>query len=209
MLNRSVRSWQRYTFTDVCNGSARLSWLRADFLHESREPPPASQQGYSSFAWSELRGYDTLVFNTGIHILSDATLDLRTHVFARRFAAMPSSQTIVWRTTVPGHDNCARATRPLETPYEPSACGPYGWHHVQRQNDLVAEIFRQIAPRVRLLDAFALSNARADRHVVRKTKLMATENGTRVTTATEDCLHYCLPSAVDTWNVLLAKALLR
>ena len=61
---------------------------------------------------------------------------------------------------------------------------------------------------MRLLDAFALSNARADRHVVSKTKLIDTENGTRVTAAAEDCLHYCLPSAVDTWNVLLAKALM-
>ena len=44
--------------------------------------------------------------------------------------------------------------------------------------------------------------------MVSKTKLIDTENGTRVTAAAEDCLHYCLPSAVDTWNVLLAKALL-
>eukprot|EP00964_Phaeocystis_antarctica_P061487 scaffold36758_cov54-Phaeocystis_antarctica.AAC.4 len=146
--------------------------------------------------------------NTGIHMLNDATLVQRTHAFARRFAAMPSSTTVVWRTTVPGHDNCARATRPLETSYSPRTDGPYGWHHVQRQNGLVAAILRRAAPRVRLLDAFALSNARADRHVVSKTKQMVTENGTRVTTAIDDCLHYCLPSAVDTWNVLLAKALL-
>ena len=146
--------------------------------------------------------------NTGIHILSDATLVQRTHAFARRFVAMPSSMTVVWRTTVPGHDNCARAARPLETSYSPRTDGPYGWHHVQRQNNLVADILQRAAPRVRLLDAFALSNARADRHVVSKTKLIDTENGTRVTAATEDCLHYCLPSAVDTWNVLLAKALM-
>ena len=146
--------------------------------------------------------------NTGIHILSDATLVQRTHAFAQRFAAMPSSMTVVWRTTVPGHDNCARAARPLETSYSPRTDGPYGWHHVQRQNNLVADILQRAAPRVRLLDAFALSNARADRHVVSKTKLIDTENGTRVTAAAEDCLHYCLPSAVDTWNVLLAKALM-
>ena len=62
---------------------------------------------------------------------------------------------------------------------------------------------------MRLLDAFALSNARADRHVASKTRLMVTEDGKRVTSAVMDCLHYCLPSAVDTWNVLLVKALLR
>ena len=61
---------------------------------------------------------------------------------------------------------------------------------------------------MRLLDAFALSNARADRHVASKTRLMVTEDGKRVTSAVMDCLHYCLPSAVDTWNVLLVKALL-
>ena len=62
MLNRSVRAWSRYTFSDVCNGSARLSWARADFLHERGEPlPNTSQHGHSSFAWAELQGYDTLV----------------------------------------------------------------------------------------------------------------------------------------------------
>ena len=59
MLDR--RSWRSYTFASVCNGSATLSWARADFLHERREPPPASQHGFSDFAWDALRGYDTLV----------------------------------------------------------------------------------------------------------------------------------------------------
>ena len=139
-------------------------------------------------------------------MLNDATLVHRTHAFARRFAAMPSSMTVVWRTTVPGHDNCARAARPLETSYSPRTDGPYGWHHVQRQNNLVADILRRAAPRVRLLDAFALSNARADRHVVSKTKLIDTENGTRVTAATEDCLHYSMWKTRLIWPASAAQS---
>ena len=36
MLNVSTGSWRSHTFRRLCNGSATLSWARADFLHERR-----------------------------------------------------------------------------------------------------------------------------------------------------------------------------
>ena len=108
---------------------------------------------------------------------------------------------------MPGHDNCAAVTMPLAARYEP-ASGPYGWQHVERQNRLVASVFDRVAPgRVALLDAFAVSNARADRHIALKTRMQTLADGTVVRTEVADCLHYCLPSVVDTWNVLLGPLL--
>ena len=45
--------------------------------------------------------------------------------------------------------------------------------------------------------------------IASKTLQMLDENGNQVTKAVDDCLHYCLPSVVDTWNVALAKFVLR
>ena len=72
---------------------------------------------------------------------------------------------------------------------------------------LPAFLFAPTEP-ARLLDAFALSNARADRHVASKTRLMVTEDGKRVTSAVMDCLHYCLPGPSDAWALALYNLLL-
>ena len=87
MLDR--RSWRSYTFASVCNGSATLSWARADFLHERREPPPASQHGFSDFAWDALRGYDTLVVKPCVDMCM--CMHMCMHMYMCRAAAVPTN----------------------------------------------------------------------------------------------------------------------
>ena len=138
MLNRSVRAWSRYTFSDVCNGSARLSWARADFLHERGEPlPNTSQHGHSSFAWAELQGYDTLVVKPCV----DMCIHAHAHVHVRRAAAVttnvPYAPTRYGGTHTGGAGQLApaaepRAVRALHAYYSHSShrrADRVPWHH--------------------------------------------------------------------------------
>ena len=138
MLDR--RSWRSYTFASVCNGSATLSWARADFLHERREPPPASQHGFSDFAWDALRGYDTLVVKpcvdmTCVHVHVHAHVPccsraneravrayaVRGYAYRRRRAAVaPAAEPRPTRSTCAA---CVLATQATGVPCR------VPWHH--------------------------------------------------------------------------------
>jgi hypothetical protein len=168
----STASWRDETFANLCHGSTTLTYTRTDFLNEKDEAAPPNMHGRpqigmkTTFKWEALKGYDTIVINTGIHMLSDEVVAQRAEALARRFRAMPENVTIIWRSTVPGHDNCSESSQPLFSHYEPSVNGTYGWHHVARQNALVASVFERVANgRIRWLDANLLSNTRTDRHV--------------------------------------------
>ena len=200
----------------VCNRSARIRFERSDFLNLAGEPPTPNihgkpQSGYSHLrSWSLLQEYDTAVLNTGVHLQQQSALRDRVHSLAKVFAALPSNVTLVWRTTVPGHDNCSAATEPLTNKYVPLPKGMYGWDRVEGQNTLIQSIFERIAPgRLRYLDAFALANTRADGHIVSKTKFMTTSDGRKVSYPVVDCLHYCMPGPVEIWNVLFTRLFLK
>ena len=142
-----------------------------------------------------------LVLNRGIHIATDAALTRDTYELAALLRAMPLTQEIIWRSTVPGHENCTEGSQPLAE-YRPSPGHKYGWDQVARQNELVFSIFESAIPgRMHYLDAYEISLMRADRHRVRDT-MYVTANG-RMDKVRGDCLHYCLPGPPDDWNMLL------
>lgn len=200
----------------LCNQTAYVRYERSDSLQLVGERPPPNihgvpQRTYSHLSsWSLLQKYDTVVLNTGIHIQQDSALRARIHLLAKKFAATPSNVTLVWRTTVPGHDNCTAATEPLPKTYVPSPNNRFGWDRVEGQNMLIQSIFERVAPgRLKYLDAFALANTRADGHLGVKSKFLTEANGKRVSTRVQDCLHYCLPGPIDIWNVLFTRLFLQ
>ena len=73
----------------------------------------------------------------------------------------------------------------------------FNWHRYDAQNALIEEILVKAIPRgrLRVVDAFKISNRRADRHVG------INLNGQL------DCLHYCLPGPPDHWNLVLAEVI--
>ena len=75
----------------------------------------------------------------------------------------------------------------------------YGWSHVEPNDRKRASIFDAVLgpKRVHYLDAAAISNRRADRHLVWRLKLNISGRP-----PTFDCLHYCLPGPPDDVPVL-------
>ena len=191
----------------MCNDTAVLGFARSDHLQDDHIPGQTCTKGHvCRLRWSTASRYDVLVLNRGIHIVPDARLAHETLELASRLRAMPPTSTLIWRTTVPGHENCTEASQPLAA-YAPSPGHMYGWDQVERQNEIVFSTFESVMPgRLHYLDAYELSLTRADRHRVQET-IHVSPTG-RLEKVKHDCLHYCLPGPPDDWNMLL-KIILR
>jgi len=76
----------------------------------------------------------------------------------------------------------------------------YNWNEFHANNNLVIQSFQEAAPdRFHVLDV-SMFELRPDGHVSQVFHDSADpENKFRK----EDCLHYCVPGPIDTWNYLL------
>lgn len=203
--------WKMGRALDVCGGRAALSFVRNDYLCDWSwdrrcvfdKARSLICRGFAALA----RSFDVLVLNRGAHTVSDELLVNQTATLGRWLAESwlprPSRaggprRLVRWRTSVPGHTGCAlNTTAPLPYRYVPRDHMHYGWHRYAAQNQLVARILDGALPAgsLQYIDAFELSNLRADRHLV--------HNAFRK----RDCLHYCLPGPPDDWNGVLAASL--
>jgi len=87
----------------------------------------------------------------------------------------------VWRTTVPGHLNCSKYSKPSNSIEEMeklvSTSSPYNWDKFKDQNKLVLDLLENTASiAYELMDAYFINILRPDAHPSGK-----------------DCLHSCLP----------------
>lgn len=140
-----VRQWHpRVAPQNVtaCNGTVVLGFARSDHLQDTSIGERCLPMQHCLLNWEAVRQYDTLVLNRGVHIVPDATLARQTRQLATRLRDRNGHQRIIWRTTVPGHENCTVASQPLRAYHVPPG-HRYGWDQVERQNDL---IFRRGAP---------------------------------------------------------------
>lgn len=102
---------------------------------------------------------------------------------------------IIFRSTVPGHPNCHRYKEPLAERQDLSKESWYAWAYFREENERAKSIVESFG--IVYLDVDAPTQFRADGH-----------RGHNKNGAT-DCLHYCLPSAIDTWVQLLYNTLLQ
>lgn len=156
------------------------------------------------FPWvRHLKSDQVLVLNSGIHAYTGYGSDLgwyranlekvanhlRTHY----------TGTLLFRTTVAGHENCARGESgpvrfgspiPIERQLSrrKSEHRIFNWETVGQRNAYAKEIFKA-SGNWHVLDVEPMTRSRADGH--------CGQEG-----ASNDCLHYQLPGPPDWWNVL-------
>lgn len=216
----SEADFRRRSDVSLCGGRARINYIRNDLL-ASKEWDPKCR--YSTATGTicrdftkRVQGYNTLVLNTGLHTLVADSSSARagrvanaSHLFAQWLGAATRRRHIdvIWRTAVAGHEGCRRVNSPLDAPYTPpdtGLSGRYHWPEVGRNDAIWQAALREaLAPRpLRILDAAALSNRRADLHLGRKRKFGSNK-------VVEDCLHYCLPGPPDDWSLVLKRMLLQ
>ena len=106
-------------------------------------------------------------------------------------AALPSSL-LIYRSAVPGHADCQNFSEPLTSPQNPASLpGRYHWAEFPHQNKLVKPLVEAVGGL--WLDVATMTELRADGHLLRW----------------NDCLHYCLPGPLDTWNKALYNMLMQ
>jgi len=132
---------------------------------------------------------DVLVLNRGAHYVDDGTLlsHMKQTLFPQLMDWQKSCRLksrdcyLVWRTTVPGHPNCAQFTKPatsVETMEKIVRTGGngYHWEKFSVQNELVLKAFKLSSITYEVMDAYHTNILRPDLHIG------------------NDCLHTCLPN---------------
>ena len=210
--------WRKTGAVKACGGKVRINYIRNDELsdrsfeggcHSVTRGPLASTKLCRPFTSSKLLAdYDTLVLNTGAHMPTTSTFRMNEMVVnrTRQLATWlrNTKHKLIWRTGVPGHVDCDKYSGPLETgshiayPQRDSPQYRYRWDRIEPNDKIRARIFEEVLPgRVRFLDAAALTRGRPDQHLLKG----------RFGGGKKDCLHYCLPGPIDTWNMVLARML--
>lgn len=224
-LSTALRALKHGLDISACSGRVNVSYVRNDLLcdpgwaRDCRSDPAATYPGRmfangfaSRLSHRSHRGHggaimssrtpSVLVMNSGLHVRPTQAVERHTRLLARWLRLLPSSIRLIWRTGVPGHIDCTSHSEPLTADYAPPTGHKYMWDRVAPHDELRRTIFEKELPgRLAYLDAAAVSNRRADRHLV----LHKREAG--AVPPDPDCLHYCLPGPPDDWNRVLGAML--
>jgi len=217
----------------TCAGRVRLAFVRNDYVCEpgwSAECHDASHKGHAlgntyigRFArgttkgGTQLASYDTIVMNAGLHVLPSKTVQQHATRLAH-WLQTTHYRLLIWRTAVPGHVNCTAHIAPLAEAYTPPAAHEYRWDHLAVHDALRRSIFDTVlGGRMKYLDAAAVSNRRADRHLglhiprspSRSQHVARGAGRADDVSRAPDCLHYCLPGPPDDWNRVLKAMLIQ
>ncbi|ORY81281.1 GDSL/SGNH-like acyl-esterase family found in Pmr5 and Cas1p-domain-containing protein [Leucosporidium creatinivorum] len=121
-----------------------------------------------------------------LHVPQDRHLELYHNVAQDVISLIDQFEhvTLIVRGSVPGHVNCSQYSAPL-LEADSGVHAAYNWQAFEHYNKIWKDLLEQ-HPRHQFLDVSATS-LRGDGHRLPDT----------------DCLHYCLPGPVDTWNTLL------
>ncbi|GKY92926.1 hypothetical protein MPSEU_000261600 [Mayamaea pseudoterrestris] len=185
-----------YNFSSACRNTVSLSFRRDDFLNPTK------------VAW-ELHDKQpsVAVLNRGAHYVNDDTLlqdmnETVQHVSNWQEDCRQRNQQclLVWRTSVPGHPNCASFHAPstnrtlMEHLIQTSRqAKKYHWNDFDRQNQLIEAILQQSNVEYEMLDAYDVNILRPDNHRA----------------SLKDCLHSCMGSKLDVYAQLLLHILQR
>mmetsp|Transcript_1500 Transcript_1500/g.4543 ORF Transcript_1500/g.4543 Transcript_1500/m.4543 type:complete len:369 (+) Transcript_1500:72-1178(+) len=159
-----------------------------------------------------------LVVNTGAHHHNETTykgvIDTWLQELNESWDAMSadrrSNDCIYFRTTVPGHKNCAANTRPFDTP--PPISDEHGWFRYPSYNSYAALAMQNILPNMRMLDVYPMTVLRGDGHLAQRARSQQLlKAGSAYAEPADlhsgDCLHYVLPGVPDWWNAFLFSEL--
>eukprot|EP00899_Mesostigma_viride_P003465 jgi/Mesvir1/13119/Mv06095-RA.1 len=148
--------------------------------------------------WVHLLGeYEILVMNTGVHLKvrdDDAFEEGLATTF--RYLQEGYGGQVYYRLTSRGHPRCKDAAKSPIASYSdylvshPDDNPWYEWARVPSINAIERRLMAKFG--IPILDVVAMTEMRPDTH------MMGAKN---------DCLHYDLPSVVDSWNWLLFNAI--
>lgn len=187
------RELQMNIAQSVCDGHTRVVYRRDDKLQNVTD---AIESTFPT----------VLVLNRGAHYVNDTLLiqDIRHNLKEVKKWLKICDETykmkchFFWRTSVPGHPECGKYTRPvndlafMETRvanlsfYNERSIN-FHWYDYQHQNELVLKEIERAGIEYNIIDAYYLNMLRPDEHRAHQ----------------DDCLHNCYPGKMDVYNQLM------
>ncbi|ORY81280.1 GDSL/SGNH-like acyl-esterase family found in Pmr5 and Cas1p-domain-containing protein [Leucosporidium creatinivorum] len=181
---------------ELSNGAGKLEFVRTDYTVQPEDwtlmyPETEEPANHTRFdrKWTHMvEDKEFVVLNTGAHWGDHRSMWIERYTnMAKEVIAFIDQFphiTLIVRTSVPGHTNCSQYSAPLLED-DPDSHNSYNWQGFTLFNNVWRDILAK-HPKHILLDVGATS-LRGDGH----------------RNPDVDCLHYCLPGPVDTWNTLL------
>lgn len=143
-----------------------------------------------------------LIANMGSHIGQHDQYKYKLDQFVETIQSLSRpSDMIVFRTTVPGHENCKDHTSPLNSTLDFHTPTLYNWKNFEEYNRYTKQKWSNLTKEHgevdydhswSILDVYPMTILRPDGHRLPNV----------------DCMHYLLPGPVDWWNHLLYRNLL-
>lgn len=151
----------------------------------------------------EIQPQDVIVFNTGAHGLPAENREAELNSLAAAVSAAHRGL-IFFRPTTIGHKACWDYDGPVESmsdaQYKAFTDDMYNWNEFHPINEYIIQSFQAVAAdRFHVLDV-SMFELRPDGHV---SQVFHDNTDPENKFRKEDCLHYCVPGPIDTWNYLL------
>jgi len=113
---------------------------------------------------------------------------------------------VLWRTTIQGHKDCQNFDGPIQNLSDDELkelASSYNWGTFKEKNNRAAKAFNEeMRGRFGVVDTSMFEN-RPDGHISQVFAKDPNAPGYQK----NDCLHYCTPGPIDTWNYLLYHVL--
>lgn len=135
-----------------------------------------------------------VILNRGAHYTDDESYRRGVRGAVRHLRNHLPHSLIIYRSTAPGHKGCDDIHQPLKERQELSSL-PYNWDKFPAQNEIAREEVEAVGGVY--LDVDGITSLRGDAHQALIPELQRS-----------DCLHYCFPSALDGWAMLLYNVLI-
>lgn len=187
----------------ICNTNhIRLKYIRNDHLF----PNPEDRMGTDFVPF--VKDYDVIVANTGCHVSSHSNFTIQNEYSAREFGKIVNgtNKYIIYRTTAQPHPFCTahgvvdfsnvRNLKDVQLVEfdEESPYNSYQWYLLPQRDRQLVRTYKQHISSINfdVLDIFPMTSLRRDGH-----------------RAPADCLHYFLPTVVDSWIQMFYNMLVK
>jgi hypothetical protein len=154
----------------------------------------------------DVKSTDILIVNKGAHGNMENLSAYQ--ALAHRVSKLHPGQ-VLWRTTIQGHKDCQNFDGPIQNLSEDKLkelASSYNWATFKERNNRAIKAFsEEMRGRFGVVDTSMFEN-RPDGHISQVFR-DSTDNTNAAKYLKNDCLHYCTPGPIDTWNYLLYHVL--
>jgi len=196
ILFKNISKNRVITSVFALKNNCSIYYIRSDILVNSKtykiQEKFNEEEDYNSLWAHVAKKADIIIFNSGLHISTSWNLSRAIENMLKYFTILLEKNpnlTVIFRTSVPGAKGCQKNKT---VPDLPTDFKYYNWHLLRVYDKIWKEKVKEIWKGEWFwLNITDLSNYRSDARV----------------RPPEDCVHFCIPGPIRTWNQILYNQL--